>query len=196
MARLGMAGAVEQGTGWKKLAAEQVADCRVFTVERQRFEHFKKEKAADFFVVRPSDWAVAMGRLKDGRWLVIRQFRFGRNEFGWEFPSGCAEVGEDPMEAATREFREETGFEGRDPVLLGRVAPNPAIQDNTCSFVYFKSIELLGEPELDEHEEIEVRYWEDRELRAAVHDGRMSHALMLTALYLYDAWVSREMGGA
>lgn len=187
-----MAGETKGEETWRKLGAEQVADCRVFTVERQRFTHLKDEKAADFFVIRPSNWAVAMGRVDDGRWLVIRQFRFGRNEFGWEFPSGCAESGEDPLEAASREFREETGYAGKEPVLLGQVAPNPAIQDNTCSFVFFKSIELVGEPALDEHEEIESCLWEDRELREAIRDGRMSHALMMTALYLYDAWAGSE----
>ena len=191
-----MAGDTKNDGGWKKLEAEQVADCRVFSVERQHFERLANGKSADFFVIRPTNWAVAMGRVPDGRWLVIRQFRFGRNEFGWEFPSGCAEAGEDPIEAATREFREETGYAGKDPVLLGNMAPNPAMQDNTCGFVFFRSIELFGAPEWDEHEEIESCLWEDSELRAAIRDGRMSHALLLTALYLYDAWAEEETTGA
>jgi 8-oxo-dGTP pyrophosphatase MutT (NUDIX family) len=174
--------------GWRELSRRELADCRVFTVEERRFQHLGDGKEADFYVLRPGGWAVSLARLSDRRWLVIRQFRYGRGEHGWEFPSGCAEEGEDAFTSASRELREETGYRGLDPVLLGKVAPNPALQDNLCSFIFFQKVEFEGAPQLDEHEDIEVAFWSDAELRRATRDGRMSHALMLTALYLYDAW--------
>jgi bis(5'-nucleosidyl)-tetraphosphatase len=60
--------------------------------------------------VRPkklSAGAVVLRR-RDGRWqcLVLRAYR------NWDFPKGLVEAGEQPLEAALREVREETGLHG------------------------------------------------------------------------------------
>ena len=45
-----------------------------------------------------------------------------RHEGAWTLPKGGIHAGESPIEAAIREFREETGFEPHEPFLpLGRI---------------------------------------------------------------------------
>jgi len=45
-----------------------------------------------------------------------------RHDGAWSIPKGGLDRGETPLEAAIREFREETGFDSRDPYLtLGSV---------------------------------------------------------------------------
>jgi predicted NUDIX family NTP pyrophosphohydrolase len=45
-----------------------------------------------------------------------------RHDGAWTIPKGARERGEDPLAAAVREFREETGFEPRGPYIpLGDV---------------------------------------------------------------------------
>lgn len=142
-------------------------------------------------MVCPSDWAVAMARTEDGRWVMVRQFRYGLGAATWEFPSGCREAQEDPVEAAVRELREETGYAGIDPIVLGRVVPNPAIQDNQCTFVLLRDAVCVGEPRWDEHEEMTIATMSDGDVRRAAVDGRMPHALMHAGLFLYDGWRGR-----
>jgi predicted NUDIX family NTP pyrophosphohydrolase len=46
----------------------------------------------------------------------------GRDEAAWTIPKGMVEPGESPVEAAVREFREETGLEPVEPLLpLGSI---------------------------------------------------------------------------
>ncbi|MFP4540408.1 MAG: class I tRNA ligase family protein, partial [Opitutales bacterium] len=88
---------------WEEQEREELADCRVFSVQRRRFRHPRRGVEADFFVVQPADWAVAMGRTAEGAWLMVRQFRYGTQSRGWEFPSGCCGPGEDPLAAAVQD---------------------------------------------------------------------------------------------
>lgn len=51
--------------------------------------------------------------LDDGRVPLVGQHRFPHDAYSWELPEGGGKLAEDPLEAARRELREETGFEAR-----------------------------------------------------------------------------------
>ena len=53
---------------------------------------------------------IAISRETESGWktLMLRAFRH------WDFPKGLCEEGEEPMQAAIRELREETGIENPD----------------------------------------------------------------------------------
>src|SRR5688500_3965422 len=46
---------------------------------------------------------------EDPQVLLIRQYRYAANGFLYELPAGRLDPGEDPLECASRELREETG---------------------------------------------------------------------------------------
>lgn len=61
--------------------------------------------------------AIVLGLTSDNKVVVAEQFRPGPNKSMNELPGGMIEPGEDPEQAARREFREETGYEA------GRMEP-------------------------------------------------------------------------
>ena len=63
----------------------------------------------------------------DDHVLLIRQFRYVRQELTWEMPTGAREPGEDALAAAQRELGEECGFHA------GRLTP-------VCRFDSSKSV--------------------------------------------------------
>lgn len=180
---------------WIEEASEQQADCRVFEVRRRHFRHPERPAGDDFFVVESPDWVMALAQTVDGKWVLVRQFRFGSRELTWEFPSGCVEPGEAPLKAVCRELEEETGYVADAPVRLGSLKPNPAIMDNTCHFFYFPNARPTGRAAWDEHEEIEVATVGLTQIEEWAGDGTIVHSLVHSGLYLYRAWRGRQEPG-
>ena len=59
----------------------------------------------------------------DDKVILIKQFRYAYDEVLYEIPAGKLEKGEDPKEAALREFEEETGNKALDIELLNIFYP-------------------------------------------------------------------------
>ncbi len=171
---------------WVTLEERTVADCRVFRVRRKVCRHPRRAGDADFFVLESRDWVNVVAVTGTGAIVLVRQFRFGIEEFSLEVPGGILEAGESPLEGARRELAEETGYVGGAARLLGRVHPNPAIQGNTCHLVVIEGVERAARMEWDEHEELEVSVVPAGEVFEAVHAGRIAHALAVNALLLYE----------
>ena len=62
---------------WGILDEALHADCKVFQVLRQRCKHPHDSREGDFFVIRCSDWVLALPVTRDGRLVLVRQYRFG-----------------------------------------------------------------------------------------------------------------------
>ncbi len=171
---------------WDKLGAPVVdARCAVFDVMRARYRHPVRGRERDFVVIDAPDWVNVVALTPDRRLVLVRQFRFGIDDFSLEIPGGVMEAGEDPLAAAQRELREETGYAGRSARLLGGVHPNPAIMNNVCHLVLVEQAERTEALAWDHDEEIEVLTAPVDEVQAWARTGRIRHALVLDALLLF-----------
>ena len=178
---------------WEKLGETTRAKTAVFDVQGVRYRHPTRGTEKEFVVVRAPDWVNVLALTPDGTLVLVRQFRFGVDEFSLELPGGVMEAGEDPVAAGLRELREETGFAGKNARLLGSVHPNPAIQSNRCHFVFVEDAVRTEELEWDEHEEIEVTTRPADEVLALARNGAITHSLVLNALFLFEPlWRDRK----
>jgi ADP-ribose pyrophosphatase len=67
----------------------------------------------------------------DPQILLIKQYRHAANDFIYEIPAGKLDGGEDPMECAKRELREETGCIARQIEHLYTFYTTPGFTDET-----------------------------------------------------------------
>ena len=120
--------------------------------------------------------------------MLVKQFRFGIDDFSLEIPGGMMEPGEDAVTTGLRELREETGFAGASARLLGSVHPNPAIQSNRCHFVLVEQAVASSKQEWDTDEEIAVTTLPVDEVLGLARSGTITHGLVLDALFFFEPY--------
>lgn len=157
------------------------------------YSHPGRKTESEFSVIHTSDWVNVIATTPDRQIVLVRQFRYGINAPSLEIPGGIIEDGEDPMQAGLRELKEETGFVGSHARILGRVHPNPAIQNNRCYLVWVENAVRQNDVAWDEHEELEVITLPVDQAYALAHAGEITHSLVLNGLLLFSPhWVAMK----
>lgn len=175
---------------WDVVQEDLHTDCSIYKVYRRLCRHPEDGREGDFFVVKGSDWVQVVPITKEGKVVMIRQYRFGSEALSWEVPGGVLEPGESPEEAAVRELFEETGYIGKDIYRIGQTFPNPALQNNKTYFLVLKDCEYVGPRNLDFFEEIEVCTMTLDEVFSMANDGRINHAITINALYFLKNYLA------
>jgi ADP-ribose pyrophosphatase len=183
-----------QPARWQMLGDHSLAATRIFDLRSRRYRHPGRGTERDFFVLQAPDWVNVIALTPDQHLVLVRQFRFGLDDFALEIPGGMIDQGEDPVAAGLRELREETGYTGSCARLLGVVHPNPAIQTNRCHIVLVEQVERDAATDWDPDEEIAISTLPVNEVYARARSGGITHGLVLNALmFLEPCW--RELQG-
>jgi 8-oxo-dGTP pyrophosphatase MutT (NUDIX family) len=98
------------------------------------------------------------------------------------------DAGESPVAAAVRELREETGYEGENARVLGKIFPNPAIQSNTCFTVLIENCRCVHPVQFDAGEDLQTQLVPAADAPKLVAEGRIQHSLVAVGIYYLDLW--------
>ena len=175
----------KQPQRWRRLGSEPHSTTRIFDVVRAIYQHPDRAQPQDFFVINPPDWVNVVALTPDHHLVLVRQFRYGINEFSLEIPGGVIDAGEEPLAAAVRELREESGYVGTAARSLGFVHPNPAMQSNRCHLVLVENARPVADLEWDPDEEFAIMTKPVDEVYALAAAGGITHAMVLAALLLF-----------
>ncbi len=169
-------------------------DCRVFSVSRTLAESERTGERFPFFRIDSADWVNVVPLTRDGRVVMIRQYRHGAGEVTLEVPGGIVDPGESPAQAAARELLEETGYRAGSLEALGHVNPNPALFGNRLHAFVARDVERVAKVANEAREETLVELVGRRDLPDLVRRGRVDHALVIAALHFLELAESARPG--
>ena len=168
---------------WTRHGSRPGADYRIFSSRWDELENPRTGQRMERIVLETPDWVNVIALTKDAHDIVIvKQYRFGSGGHTIEIPGGMIDDGEEPLVAAQRELREETGYVAERWTRLNPVAPNPAFIDNHCHHFLAEDAVPCEAQDLDAGEDIVVTTMTQAEAVEAIHSGDISHALVITAL--------------
>lgn len=171
---------------WKKKHQKVDYDCGFFKVHVHQSASPVTGKEHPFYVLSTRNWTNVLALTPEKKVLMVTQYRHGSEELSLEIPGGAVDPQEEPLAAAKRELREETGYEAKEWYALGVVRPNPAILNNHCYLYLALGARSVGELKLDEAEELEVSLHDLAELPGLLKAGKIQHSLVVAAFHLFD----------
>ncbi len=168
---------------WETLETGEILDRGVFGLQQLVRRSPRTGHVGTYQVMRVADWANVIALTPDDEVVLVAQYRHGLDDVTLEIPGGVLEPGGESARGVARELQEETGFTGDEPVLLGSVHPNPAIQDNACATWLITGARRTCEPNPDDGEDIDVVLVPLSEIPALLREGRISHSLVVAAFH-------------
>jgi ADP-ribose pyrophosphatase len=118
----------------------------------------------------------------EGRIVLVRQKRVAAGQEVLELPAGLIDEGEEPLDTAKRELREETGLRGGSWRELAWFWSSPGFTNERVWVFEATGLEE-GEPEPDEGEELELVRWSLDEVEARLPE--LVDATTLVGLLLH-----------
>lgn len=127
----------------------------------------------------------------DGKFFMVRQFRYGQGQETLEFPAGKKEAGEDDLLTAKREIIEETGYEGENWIYLGEMAPTPAYDTERIGMYYATAGKYVGQ-HFDEDENIVLEKYALDELVEMIMNQKITDAKTIGMTFMVKELKNRR----
>lgn len=133
---------------------------------------------------------VIIAELPNGKLVFERQFRYPLDQVFIELPAGKLDPAEEPLAAARRELREETGYVAQHWHHLGVMHPCIGYSNERIEIFLARGLTQIG-CQRDDEEFLEILEMSLAEADQAIGTGRLTDGKSITALY----WAQRLLEG-
>lgn len=139
----------------------------------------------DWECIRHPGGALAVPITKEGKFVLVYQYRFAVKGRLLEFPAGTVEANESPAVTIKREIEEETGYRANTWHNLGKFPLAPGYSDEYIYAFLAQDLEKLQEaPAQDDDEDIEVILMSPKELERSILEDNNVDAKTVSSYFL------------
>lgn len=175
----------EKDMTWKTLKSEYVIRRPWLTARRDTVELPSGAVHDEYYVLEYPDWVNVIAITRDGRFVMVRQYRHGLQRTLTELCAGVCEPHELPMDAARRELEEETGYTGGKWAELMTVSANASTMNNLTHCFLAEGVERTAGQHLDATEDVQVCLLDRAEVLRLLKEGMVVQSLMAAPLWKY-----------
>lgn len=166
---------------WRCLARKEIYKTPFIEVFEDTVEVSAGAVIGDYSVVSLKDGVAVVATDEDDNLIVVDEYKYGANQIMRIVPCGGIDEGEDPVNAALRELKEETGYTADDAVLVGNLYEYPSKLTHTSYVVRVRNARKTHEPEREVTESIERVTLISKE--EALHPGTFKNAAVVAAIF-------------
>lgn len=154
-------------------------DIKVDTLERDGIQW------EQVYFVKPNDNAAGV-IATDGKGIyLVRQYRYASHAFFWQIPMGMIDKGNDPLETAKIELREEAGIIAEKLQKIGMVVAEPGMSPQKISIFVATGLQKGVNKPTELEGEMRVQYFKMDDVHTMIRDGKITCGFTLSALMLF-----------
>ncbi len=166
----------------EKISSQKIHEGRIltYTVDKIRLPNGRESVRE---VILHNGGVTIVAQPEPSKIVLVKQFRYAVGKVFWELPAGTLHKNEDPVLAAKRELKEETGYIANKLESMGIVYPLPGYSNEVLYF--FHATDLIDdEPEPDPDENIEVKVLDLKNAWQMIKDGEIRDAKTIAGIGL------------
>lgn len=151
-------------------------------------------KVTQYDVINPSGGKGIYGKVHFKHWgtgilaldqqnntYLVGQYRFTLNQYSWEIPEGGCLIGNDPLEAAKRELKEETGLIANQWIHILDFNLTNSIGDEFAK-IYLARDLALGNASPEDTEQLAMKKVPFEEAYQMVEKGEITDSISVAAI--------------
>lgn len=139
-------------------------------------------------VVRHPGAAMVVPIAEDGHVIMVRQFRKPVEKVCLEMPAGKLDAGEDPIECAKRELKEETGCTAKNIEYITYIDTTPGFSDEKIHIFVATGLEE-GDVQPDTDEFVEVRKLKVEDIIKLIYQGDINDAKTIIGAFIAEKYL-------